>query len=342
VKASASHGQNAQLDGRVSRHACGVGADLYRRLFESVGVGVAYVGPEDGIIVRCNAAYAKLLGSTLEKVEGRSFFDFLSGEQEAKARRERERRLRGVSSKYEVTLSTDGGKEHRLLATGVPLYGDSSYLGAVQTLQDVTECHRTNSALQESERRHRFIFTNASVGMALLAPEGDWLSVNGKLCEILGFSEKQFLSGMTWRDITHPDDLDADLELAGLVLSGKMISYSLEKRYLSKDGRVVWAKLTVWLKRSPSGEPDCFASMVEDITKRKLKELVPDPLTGRELEVLKQVARLCTDREIAKKFNYCEGTIKSDVRQILRKLRVTSRRQAARKAIEVGLIRPLH
>jgi PAS domain S-box-containing protein len=137
--------------GRWGRNdACGVsGEALYRKLFESVGVGVAFVGPEDGIIVGCNLAYAGILGSTPEGLQGRSFFEFLGEEQERKARQERELRLRGETSEYEIVVTTDGGEERRLLATGVPLYDerDHTYLGAAQTLVDVTERRRAEEAV---------------------------------------------------------------------------------------------------------------------------------------------------------------------------------------------------
>jgi len=313
----------------------------YQRLFESVGVGVALIGPEEGVIVCCNPAYASILGSTPEEVEGRSFFEFLEEEQEAKVRRERGLRLRGIASEYEVTVAADDGEERHLLATGVPLYDDrdGSYLGAAQTVQDVTAKRLAEAALREVERRHRFAFEEAPVGMALLNPDdGRWLAINPKLCRILGYSQAQLLSGMTWRDLTHPDDLEADTELAQSVLAGELGSYSIEKRYLRKDGRVVWARLAVSLKRRASGKPDCFFSIVEDITEEKVGELVSDPLTSRELQILELAASWFTDQEIARKLGYSEGTIKAYVRRILRKLGVEGRRQAVKKAAENGLI----
>jgi DNA-binding NarL/FixJ family response regulator len=131
-----------------------------------------------------------------------------------------------------------------------------------------------------------------------------------------------------------------DLEHAERVLAGEIGSYSLEKRYLRRCGSVVWANVTVSLRRGASGEPDCFFSMVEDITGRKLKELVPEPLTRRELEVLKLIAQGQTNHEIARNLNYSVGTVKDDVQAILAKLAAKNRRQAVVKAIQVGLVSP--
>jgi len=332
--------------GRLGHNdACGVGDEaLYRKLFEAVRVGVAFVGPEDGVIVRCNPAYAGILGSTPERLQGRSFFEFLGEEQERKARRERELRLRGDASEYEIVVTTDGGEERCLLATGVPLHDerDGMYLGAAQTLTDVTGRHRAEEAARMSERLQRLAFEEAPVGMALIDPEdGRWLAANPRLCGILGYRLAQLSSGMTWQDITHPDDLGMDMEQAERVLAGEIGSYSLEKRYLRRCGSVVWANVTVSLRRGASGEPNCFFSMVEDITGRKLKELVPEPLTCRELEVLKLIARGQTNYEIAWNLNYSVGTVKDDVQAILAKLAAKNRRKAVVKAIQVGLVPPL-
>jgi DNA-binding NarL/FixJ family response regulator len=102
----------------------------------------------------------------------------------------------------------------------------------------------------------------------------------------------------------------------------------------------VWVNLSVSLVRRPDGEPERLFCVAEDVTERKLAELVPDPLTPRELEVLNLVARWRTNREIARSLAYSTSTIKLDVQNIIRKLDVGDRRQAAAKAVRIGLILP--
>ena len=109
---------------------------------------------------------------------------------------------------------------------------------------------------------------------------------------------------------------------------------------MRKDGRRVWITLARSALRAASGEVNCFVSVVEDITGRKLAELVPDPLTGRELEVLGFVARRRTNGEIAGALNYSVGTVKLHVGRIIAKLGVGNRAQAAERAVEIGLIPP--
>jgi PAS domain S-box-containing protein len=138
-------------------------------------------------------------------------------------------------------------------------------------LRDLTARWQAEQALRESEARFRGTFENAAVGIAHVGLDGHWLRVNDRLCEITGYSHEELLM-RTFQDITHPDDLEADLTSVRQVLAGEIATYAMEKRYLRKDGGIVWVTLTVSLVRKPSGKPDYFISVVEDITPRKQAE----------------------------------------------------------------------
>jgi PAS domain S-box-containing protein len=315
---------------------------LYQRLFESVEVGVAFVGPEDGMILRCNPTYARILGSTPELIEGRSFFEFLDEEQEAKARRERELRLRGVTSEYELTVAVDDGEEKRLLATGVPLYDEcnGSYLGAAQTIQDVTGQRRAEEALKESEERYRLAFERAPVSMAHVSlDDGRFLRANDRFHEESGYGREE-LSELTWQDVTPPDDLGICMDGLRRALEAGLHSCSAERRYVKKGGLRVWIDLSVSVARGHAGDPDYLICIAEDTTERKLKELLPDPLTDRELEVLLRVAAGRSDPQVAEDLCYSQSTVKRDLRSVFCKLGVRDRRGAAEQAVEIGLIAP--
>ena len=90
-------------------------------------------------------------------------------------------------------------------------------------------------ALRESEARFRTLFEQAAVGVAQVAPDGRWLDVNQRLCEIVGYSREELLA-LTFQDITHPEDLDTNLDCVRQMLAGELRTYSLEKRYRCKDG----------------------------------------------------------------------------------------------------------
>jgi PAS domain S-box-containing protein len=107
--------------------------------------------------------------------------------------------------------------------------------------------------------------------MALVAPDGRWLKVNGALCELLGYSEEALLC-RSFQELTHPDDLQEDLEQVRRMLAGEIKTYRMEKRYLHASGDVVWALLGVSLVRDKRGVPLYFISQLQDITARKHTE----------------------------------------------------------------------
>jgi diguanylate cyclase (GGDEF)-like protein/PAS domain S-box-containing protein len=130
------------------------------------------------------------------------------------------------------------------------------------------EADRVNKALRESEQRFGGAFDHASHGMALVAPDGRFLQVNESLCRIVGYPREELLK-KTFQDITHPDDLDADLEHVRELLDGEIETYEMEKRYFHADGHVVWILLSVSLVRDSSGAPVHFVSQIQDITQRR-------------------------------------------------------------------------
>jgi PAS domain S-box-containing protein len=130
---------------------------------------------------------------------------------------------------------------------------------------------RTNVLLQESEERFRATFEQAAVGIAHVSPEGRFLRVNQRFCEIAGYSRTEIL-GFRVQDITHPDDLSLDIEQVNQLLTGQCDTYSMEKRYIRKSGEVVWINLTVALVRDPAGQPLWFIRVIEDIDSRKQAE----------------------------------------------------------------------
>ncbi|ARV59818.1 hypothetical protein BZZ01_15335 [Nostocales cyanobacterium HT-58-2] len=140
-----------------------------------------------------------------------------------------------------------------------------------QLQTELKERKRTESLLLESEERFRAAFENAAIGMALVAPDGRWLRVNRSLCEIVGYSEAELLA-TTFQAITHPDDLDTDLDYVRQLLNDEIRYCELEKRYLHKLGHIVWILLSVSLVRDTEGKPLYFIGQIQDITKRKQAE----------------------------------------------------------------------
>ena len=114
-------------------------------------------------------------------------------------------------------------------------------------------------------------FNCAAIGMALVAPDGAWLKVNPSLCSLVGYSEEE-LRKISFQDITHPDDLDADYYHLNQLISGTISSYQLEKRYFHKDGHIVNVLLSVSLVQDSDGTPRFYISQIQDISRRKQLE----------------------------------------------------------------------
>ena len=122
-----------------------------------------------------------------------------------------------------------------------------------------------------SEQRFRATFEQAAVGIAHVSPEGRFLRVNKKFCDIVGYSEEEMLA-LTFQDITHRDNLNADIEYLRQLLNRELETYSTDKRYYRKDGSTVWVNLTVSLVFDRGGGPNYFVSVVKDISERKQAE----------------------------------------------------------------------
>ncbi len=167
----------------------------------------------------------------------------------------------------EHDFPTLGRKTMLLNARRIHQPGNHSQL-ILLAIDDVTEGLEIEELHRESEERFRGTFENAAIGMAHVGLDGRWLRMNQALCRIIGYSSDE-LATKTFADITHPDDLDADLSNVKRVLAGEIDNYAMEKRYLRKDGSHVFVNLTVSLLRDAAGKPLYFISAVEDISPKK-------------------------------------------------------------------------
>ena len=136
---------------------------------------------------------------------------------------------------------------------------------------DITRLKAAEQARMESEQRFKSAFDSSAVGMSLVSCEGDWLMVNARACSMFGYSEAELLR-KSFADITHPDDLADDLSQMARTVQGALSAYSLVKRYLHKDGHIVWGLLTVAPVLDQEGAVRCLVTQVCDISEQKQAE----------------------------------------------------------------------
>ena len=150
-------------------------------------------------------------------------------------------------------------------------------------ISDITEQRRAEEEQRSSEERFRKVFAHAATGMALQSVEGVYLEVNQAFCEITGYEERELI-GANYRSITHPEDLARNLSGMQELLAGKIPSLVMEKRYRSKDRRIVWVRNSVSLVRDSEGTPLHMIVLVQDITDSKQAEESLRQLSGRLLQ----------------------------------------------------------
>ncbi|MCC6917241.1 PAS domain S-box protein [Nitrosomonas sp.] len=122
--------------------------------------------------------------------------------------------------------------------------------------------------MSKSNSYFQAAFEQATVGIAIISLDGRWLCVNHKLCAMLGYTRDELMA-LTFQDVTHPDDLKADLDNTRRILGGEVSTFAMEKRYIRKDGSVIWINLRASLVRKPDDTPDYFISIIENIQSRK-------------------------------------------------------------------------
>lgn len=221
----------------------------------------------DGCIVWASPAIEEILGYTPEQLQGRDAAELIRPDlREEYLKHRREAVQTGDDTRWEYPAHHADGSEVWVESAGRlardergrPLY-------RVVRLRDITAGHEAAERLARSEERFRLALQNAPIGMCLIGPDGAFLQVNQALCELLGRSESVLMES-SWQELTHPDDLNVDLDFSQQVLDGEIDRYRLVKRYLRPDRTVVWGELAVSCVRDETGSVLHFVSQIVDVT----------------------------------------------------------------------------
>ncbi len=325
-----------------------------------------FVKDERHVWILLNEAFCNFMGHPREALLGKSDHDFFpKAEADVFWQLDDQLFATGIANENEESFTDRSGEVH-VISTKKALCRDAAgnkILAGV--IRDITrrvraeealrsahenlerrvrertaDLEQANRELRESEERFRATFEQAAVGIAHVSTEGRFLRVNQRLCEIVGYSQEELL-GRSFRDITFPDDVDAGVEVLREVVATSPALRTLDKRYIRKDGSVVWAHVTTTLAHDVEGRPTYLITVIEDISARKAAEeaLRKSEAQLRQAQKMEAVGRLAGG--VAHDFNNlltviigCSGLAQkrtptgSDVRKLLEDILVASHRAA--------------
>ncbi len=202
---------------------------------------------------------------TREKLEGKTLWEAFPPEISSEWARYYRRALAGEI--IDVEIERDGVFFH-IYVIPVRNEGGEIYAGMV-LCQDITKRKLAEKALRYSEAQFKNAFENAAVGMAISSLDGRWMQVNQQLCRMLGYDKSELLN-RRFAEVTHADDVQEDLDSRMSLMSGETRIFQREKRYIHKEGQIVWGFISVSVVRDEYENPSHFISQIQDITERKL------------------------------------------------------------------------
>lgn len=252
--------------------------------FFTVSRDLACIWGTDGYFKRLNPAWTRVLGYAVEELLAKPWLHFVHPDDRNTTVQQTHRQIaeqRGVTTFENRYRCKDGSYRWLSWTATPPLEQGIVYA----TAHDITARKETEAALRESEEHLRLALNASTMGICQADPAtGQLLQVNRGICTILGYDEQELL-GRPFSDFTHPEDRQRNLEGFASLTRGDIGEYRAEKRYIRKDGHIVWGHVTVNMTRNDQGRPLHTIAIVHDITERKRSEAQRDELALRLLEV---------------------------------------------------------
>jgi PAS domain S-box-containing protein len=247
-------------------------------VFRSSPIGIVLVDKNNNILM-ANPASIKIFGFehlNSEEVSTLTYKDLIHKDDLEEASLKRNQLLKGEIKQYELNsrfYKSTGEMIWCRTNSTITDVGNDDFLITTQ-VEDITESKRLEEEALLSAQRFKSSFEHSPIGMALVGLDGNWLRVNDNLCTMFGYTKEEFLD-LTFQQVTYKDDLELDLKLLNETLRGIRDSYSIEKRYVSKNGEIIYGLLNVSLIRDQKGNALYFISQINNISERirTMKEL---------------------------------------------------------------------
>lgn len=247
--------------------------DMFRLAFENANTGMCLVDLK-GNLFKVNAEMSEIFGYSVPELENMNVNDIALPDFKDVSPQFIHNALEGVSphSIFEKKYLHKNGGEIACTITSSAVYDENNNITFfISQVQDISARKKSEQALRDSEARLRSYFELPLIGIAITSPEKGWIEANEGAKIMLGYSMEE-LAGQSWANLTHPDDLAADVEQFEQVLADKQDTYFLEKRFIRKNGEIIWTKLSVGCVRKPDHSVDYMIALLQDITKRKIAE----------------------------------------------------------------------
>ncbi|MEA5598666.1 PAS domain S-box protein [Rivularia sp. UHCC 0363] len=232
-----------------------------------------------------NQRWCEITGYSFEQVVHQGWREIIHPEDKARVEAEVERTIKQqIPLECEFRFQRPDQSIVWVFVQSVPEINADRVISYVGTATDITQRKQSESALQESEKRFRSTFEQAAVGIAHADLSGKFIRVNQKLCDILSYSREELLQ-LRFHEITYQDDLESDLKQVRDLLADRTENFSMDKRYVCKNGSIIWVEMTVSFVRRANGSPEYFLGVIQDISQRKQAETQMQ-LRSQELEQL--------------------------------------------------------
>ena len=244
---------------------------LSKAMFHSKEFGIA-VTDITGKCIDYNETLSSLFGFGKEEILGFTARDLIGsdGEDDKLKLFNDPSSIKADECRFEKQLVRKNGSLFWASILITPTYNQSGEMILVSiVIIDITDRKQTEFELQHSREAFKNYFELGSIGMCVTSPEKKWIEVNNRLCRMLGYSREE-LQQNTWADLTHPDDLEADVQLFNKVIAGEINSYDQEKRFLRKDGSTIYTTISVTCQRNKDGTVEHLLASITDITEQTL------------------------------------------------------------------------